>query len=74
MLGYLIPMALFVAAFFAIQHFTVTHEGTQTKGRISRKTARRLYWVLGAVVLLWLLSALGVFGHTDPATGNWRPF
>lgn len=60
--GYLIPLALFGLGFYAIHRWAPP----------ARRTLFSI--ILAVVALVWLLSALGVLGTTDPATGNWRPF
>lgn len=62
---YLIIAALTAAGYFAIRHFAAT-------GQIIGRTPTYLYIGLGALVLLLLLSALGVFGPAVATTV--RPF
>lgn len=60
MLGYLIPLLIFAAGFYAIYRWAP----------YERRTLFSI--LLGAVGLVWLLSALGVFGTAPAATV--RPF
>ena len=68
MLGYLIPLLLFLAAYFAIRHFSRTggRDGVPT---LSRNAAKWLYIVLGVLVALTFLSMLGVCPGVNEQTG-----
>lgn len=59
-LGYLLPVLIFVAGFLAINHWVKPAPDNQWDRR------KILFIGLAVVVLIWLLSALGVFGYAGP--------